>query len=167
MNKLLDKKIESFVLTPTLLQALQSYAANHGRTWKSSLRQCWMTGQYGPSDASNHLQQIRNSFGPSWLVKFRLPAMTDKPKLLLQNIDTGQVFPVTPNPAPKTSDYTQDYLTKRHLETFRAIAGGYPEGQCVNTGWLIRVSNHGASLVTGYIVLNESGHVTNEHSEAL
>lgn len=143
---------------PKQYAALLDFAQRHGRTWKSSLRQCWMTGQYGPSDASNHLQQIRNSFGPSWLVKFRLPAIAQVTE--------------TPNPAPKTSDYTQAHLSKRSIETFLAISGGYPKGHCRMNGtcsWFLRVSNHGASLVTTYQTKDESGQWsgTNEHSEAL
>lgn len=56
-------------------EALVSFAARHGRTWKSKLRQAWFDGQY-PSmyDASNYLQQIRNGFGPTWLQSIRIPA---------------------------------------------------------------------------------------------
>lgn len=55
------------------LNALCIFAASRGRTWKSKLNDCWMTGSYGFADDSMNLQQVRNSFGPSWLVKFRLP----------------------------------------------------------------------------------------------
>jgi hypothetical protein len=55
-------------LTAEQLKAIKEYAAANGRNWKSALRHDWETGQsYGD------LQQIRNSFGPSWLVNFRLP----------------------------------------------------------------------------------------------
>ena len=58
------------------LEALQQFAHRNGRTWKSVLRQAWMTGQY-PVDCdcydSNLLQQVRNAFGPSWLMRFHLP----------------------------------------------------------------------------------------------
>jgi hypothetical protein len=55
-------------LTPEQLAALRAYAAEHGRTWKSQLNDDWMNGR-----ASGPLQQIRNQFGPSWLLRFRLP----------------------------------------------------------------------------------------------
>lgn len=54
--------------TPEQLAALSAYAAEHGRTWKSQLNDDWMNGR-----ASGPLQQVRNQFGPSWLVRFRLP----------------------------------------------------------------------------------------------
>jgi hypothetical protein len=55
-------------LTPEQLAALRSYAAEHGRTWKSQLNDDWMNGR-----ASGPLQQVRNQFGPSWLIRFKLP----------------------------------------------------------------------------------------------
>jgi hypothetical protein len=54
------------------LEALKAWAALYGRNWKSSLRDAWMTGDYGSFEQSNYLQQIRNTFGPSWLIRFRL-----------------------------------------------------------------------------------------------
>jgi len=62
------------------LWALRTFAALNGRTWKSCLRHAWETGMYaehGAADYSNLLQQVRNTFGPSWLVKFKLPAEFD------------------------------------------------------------------------------------------
>lgn len=49
--------------------ALETYAAIHGRNWKSQLRDDWMNGR-----ASETLQQLRNSpdFGPKGLADFRL-----------------------------------------------------------------------------------------------
>jgi len=53
--------------------ALQVWAKYHGRNWKSPLRESWITGDYGIfDDISGHLQQLRNTYGPSWLVGFRL-----------------------------------------------------------------------------------------------
>lgn len=44
-------------------EALTAYAAAHGRTWKSKLLDDWTNARtVGP------LQQIRNSFGPRWLL---------------------------------------------------------------------------------------------------
>lgn len=60
-------------LSAEQLNALRCFAAQYGRRWKSELRDCWMTGNY-PSDCdSAALQNVRNAFGPSWLVRFRLP----------------------------------------------------------------------------------------------
>lgn len=60
-------------LTTEQLRAIREFASQHGRTWKSQLRECWMTGQYPPDCDSRSLQNIRNSFGPIWLVNFRMP----------------------------------------------------------------------------------------------
>jgi hypothetical protein len=60
------------------IKALRSYAEAHGRTWKSQLHDTWMTGRYDSSDDSMNLQQVRNEFGPSWLVRFHLPKDTVK-----------------------------------------------------------------------------------------
>jgi hypothetical protein len=57
-------------LTPEELQALQAYAAKHGRNWKQALRDDW----FGTSGRdAGELRVIRNTFGPSWLITFKLP----------------------------------------------------------------------------------------------
>lgn len=49
--------------------ALREFAAAHGRTWKSKLRDLWTSGRdEGP------LRQARNVLGPSGLHAYRLPA---------------------------------------------------------------------------------------------
>ena len=57
---------------PTIEQwnALKTFAASHGRTWKASLRDEWMNACQGISDPDQQrlLQQIRNTFGPRWLM---------------------------------------------------------------------------------------------------
>lgn len=61
--------------TAEQLAELKNFAAMNGRTWKSRLRHAWETGQYaecGAADYSHLLQQIRNTFGPTWLVNFKL-----------------------------------------------------------------------------------------------
>lgn len=58
-------------LTPTndQAEALQRFADSHGRTWKSHLCQVVWPGdlQLGPDDAL--LRQVRNTLGPSWLMR--------------------------------------------------------------------------------------------------
>jgi|HubBroStandDraft_1064217.scaffolds.fasta_scaffold34755_8 hypothetical protein len=49
------------------LYALEMYARANGRYWKSKLHDDWMNGR-----SSGTLQQIRNSFGPTWLTRFNL-----------------------------------------------------------------------------------------------
>jgi hypothetical protein len=56
-------------LTAIDLIELRAYAAKHGRTWKSHLRDEWMRAStIGP------LQALRNSHGHRWLISFKLPA---------------------------------------------------------------------------------------------
>ncbi|MET3757087.1 MULTISPECIES: hypothetical protein [Rhizobium] len=52
-------------------QALQAYAAEHGRRWKNILNRVWM-GE-APHDDAGTLRRLRNSHGPSWLQSYRLP----------------------------------------------------------------------------------------------
>lgn len=61
-------------LTTEQLQALKQFADANGRNWKSALNTVWMNGAYnyavlGGADPGC-LQQVRNEFGPSWLVRF-------------------------------------------------------------------------------------------------
>ncbi len=61
-------------LTAEQLAALQRWAKQFGRAWKSKLRHAWFSGGYGNFNGdSAPLQQVRNAFGPSWLVAFKLP----------------------------------------------------------------------------------------------
>ena len=61
-------------LTEQQLTALKRFANSRGRTWKSKLLDCWMASHYGFADDSANLQQLRDNLGPSWLMKFKLPA---------------------------------------------------------------------------------------------
>ena len=54
------------------IEALTQFAAVHGRNWKSVLRNAWMDGDYQGFENSHLLQQVRNTFGPSFLIGFRL-----------------------------------------------------------------------------------------------
>lgn len=58
-------------LTAEEEQALQAYAAKHGRRWKSVLNHVWMGG--APYDDGGTLRRLRNSHGPTWLHSYRLP----------------------------------------------------------------------------------------------
>lgn len=51
--------------------ALVAFARRYGRTWKATLREAWMSGNYPATDHEDddaYLQQIRNTFGPGWLM---------------------------------------------------------------------------------------------------
>lgn len=52
---------------PTEIQvaALKEYAEANGRTWKAKLLEDWYNGRI----MTPGLQQIRNTFGPSWLLR--------------------------------------------------------------------------------------------------
>ena len=52
------------------IEALRVYRDQHGRRWKSRLlaERLSSTGDEGPE-----LRQVRNTFGPSWLLNYRLP----------------------------------------------------------------------------------------------
>lgn len=56
-------------LTAGEIAALQAYAAKHGRKWKASLLDDWMRAAL-----TGELQALRNSHGPSWLTRYKLPA---------------------------------------------------------------------------------------------
>lgn len=58
-------------LTQDEIAALLAYAAKHGRTWKATLRRAWMGGP--PYDDTGILRRLRNTRGPSWLDRYRLP----------------------------------------------------------------------------------------------
>ena len=59
-------------LTAEQLAALRTFAQDNGRNWKRELNHAWSTGDWSHDYADNSglLQQVRNTFGPSWLVKF-------------------------------------------------------------------------------------------------
>ncbi len=59
-------------LTDEQCRALVVYAAQHGRTWKARLRDEWMRAAAAPE-----LHRLRNTHGPSWLARFRMPEADD------------------------------------------------------------------------------------------
>lgn len=60
------------VPTPEQITALNTFRAAAGREWKDKLITAWMRGAYPylATSYSHLLQQVRNQFGPSWLMKF-------------------------------------------------------------------------------------------------
>ncbi|GAA5666735.1 hypothetical protein Brsp07_05251 [Brucella sp. NBRC 14130] len=54
-------------LTPKEHAALQAYALENGRRWKSKLNDDWMNAR-----TTGVLQALRNSHGPNWLVSYSL-----------------------------------------------------------------------------------------------
>jgi hypothetical protein len=65
------------VLTGEELRALTSWAEQHGRYWKEPLRDLWNRAVVSlgmpNSDRDTTVYALRNSHGPSWLRRFRLP----------------------------------------------------------------------------------------------
>ncbi len=49
--------------------ALQRYASANGRTWKSKLSLAWSTGEDEQEPDSSALRQVRNTLGPTWLMR--------------------------------------------------------------------------------------------------
>ena len=69
-------KAERRELKDYQLAALRTFAQANGRNWKSALNDAWSTGRYrnyNGADDEGALQEIRNYFGPSWLVRFSFP----------------------------------------------------------------------------------------------
>lgn len=57
--------------TTEQLAALDEFRKTHGQRWKHILSKCWINSAYGPTTNSGLLQQLRNQFGPAWLVAYR------------------------------------------------------------------------------------------------
>jgi len=57
------------------IAVLAEVKAKLGRKYKSAIRIAWFNGDYeaeGLGNWSSRLQQIRNTFGPTWLVNARV-----------------------------------------------------------------------------------------------
>lgn len=64
-----------------VFEAVERYAAVHGRTWRAKLRKEWESACSGIDDASERtlLQQARNLIGPTRIAKVRpahVPALS-------------------------------------------------------------------------------------------
>jgi len=69
MNIKAKRENDGEPITAEQLAALQVFAKQRGRGWKTALHDLWVSG----GDRTPELQQLRNTRGPSWLVSFRLP----------------------------------------------------------------------------------------------
>lgn len=54
------------------LAALRRFARRHGQRWKHALRLAWETGRDENLHDGALLRQVRNQFGPAWLLKTKL-----------------------------------------------------------------------------------------------
>jgi hypothetical protein len=87
--------------TAEQLAALRAYATANGRTWKSKLLHSWETGDtHGQWTAP--LRQVRNNFGPSWLVRFKFPAAQAAPAISGEAFTGAAVKRAAHTPAPWT-----------------------------------------------------------------
>jgi hypothetical protein len=64
-------------LTQEQEQALRRFARDNGRSWKQELNFMWFDGRDANEPDGGYLRQIRNAFGPEWLVGYRLPKETE------------------------------------------------------------------------------------------
>lgn len=66
-------------VTPQEIAALQAFATDHGRRWKSILLETyWYNARLwrdcdGNTEQGSILHGLRNRLGPAWLAGFRLP----------------------------------------------------------------------------------------------
>lgn len=66
--------------TDEQIDALRQFAHCNGRNWKATLRHCWESGNWDacPSHVeAGYLQQVRNTLGPTWLVRYKLPKFVE------------------------------------------------------------------------------------------
>jgi hypothetical protein len=54
--------------TPEMTAALQAFADKYGRRWKTELITRWMNGRDDYEPMGSYLRQVRNQFGPTWLM---------------------------------------------------------------------------------------------------
>ena len=65
------------------LAAVEAFAAKYGKLrggWQEHLLTCWMSGADAREPSGHLLRQVRNSFGPSWLAKYRSGKAPTAPK---------------------------------------------------------------------------------------
>lgn len=77
LDRLYEKRRAALKDMPSLeqIKALLAWAEANGRTWKSKLDAAWMKAGEGVPGYCPALQQVRNQFGPSWLVRMSLPKL--------------------------------------------------------------------------------------------
>jgi hypothetical protein len=62
-----------YTLTKEQAAALIRFSRSNGRSWKRELNMAWSNGSDAYEPDGCHLREVRNQFGPSWLIKYRLP----------------------------------------------------------------------------------------------
>ena len=107
------------------LAALRAFAAANGRTWKSKLLHSWEVGD-AHGEWTAPLRQVRNTFGPSWLVRFKFPAVQAAPAI------SGKQPAHSPGPWSEFRDKdSHDVIAADgvHVATVEPINGRDPQGE--------------------------------------
>lgn len=63
--------METKQLTQEQKDRLDTFKAAYGAGWKTVLNTMWMNGSDARQVDGHLLRQIRNQFGPSWLMKYK------------------------------------------------------------------------------------------------
>jgi len=69
--------------SPETIEALERYALEHGPHWRERLRSQW-----GHASAPPILHALRNTHGPTWLGRFKLPSEAKPPRFTRSDADT-------------------------------------------------------------------------------
>lgn len=118
--------------TPEQHAALAAFAAKYGRCWKQYLMAAWLSYSYrgthmGGQD-SGTLREIRNQFGPSWLVSYRPPkAIGHSTELRGQTDMTRAEFDAR---FAATEENTDWQLTRQQLAAVNEVA--FAAVQCLD-----------------------------------
>lgn len=57
--------------SPEQIEALEAFKQSHGRLWKEKLNHAWQCGSDANEKNGHLLRQIRNQYGPFWLINYR------------------------------------------------------------------------------------------------
>jgi len=60
-----------FDVTAEQKQALNNFAAKHGRTWRAKLRSMWFNGKDASQPDGAYLRQVRNQQPASFLASYK------------------------------------------------------------------------------------------------
>ncbi len=123
----MTKKIPS----PEQILTLQAWARSNGRTWKQALRAAWESGNYQGFAAYPYLQQVRNTFGPSWLARFKLPAEAPSadPLANFERANEAAATYARRNTKPRRSPAAEATEAKRNEWQTRMHKGGVESGE--------------------------------------
>lgn len=66
--------VDEAKLSEAQMRAVVNFADKKGRGWRDQLMRCWLSASYPgiDHDSGAALQQVRNQFGPEWLVNVQI-----------------------------------------------------------------------------------------------